>query len=750
MPRWLLFRTLILLALVTVLLTGAAEARGPHLADTPASPPPALAVAQDRSLATAGATPPWKTEAVDAPPYFAQMGPRGLALTNAGDPRIAYGGDHLYYASYYSGSWHVQTADASSGVGAYSSLALDTSDRARIAYLDGASDDLKYAYYSCNVYLCGWFHETVDTSGATGFYTSLALGSMDYPRISYYTLDGGTLRYAYKDASGWHLETVDSNLGAMGGHTSLALDSAGRPHISYYDATNYDLKYAWYDGSAWHTEAVDGATSSVGQYSSLAVDSNDRPRISYYDATNQDLKYAWYDGSAWHTETVDSGGSVGTFTSLALGAGDAPQISYHKSDGTYLRHAWYDGSWHSELVDASSDTGYYTSLVLGVGDLGRISYLDLAGQRIRYARYNGAQWNMETADSGSAFLGWNTSLATYPGGYRYISYFDSTHSKLKFAYRDYDPVSQSWIWEIVEVDDAGSADTSLALDSNGRPHISYVDETESDLLYTFYVGFGGNCGPSNSWRCLVADAGPNQVGWYSSIDLDSADLPHFSYYDATAGDLKYTYWDGTTWHPATVDSGGDVGKYTALKVDAGGNPHISYYDATNGHLKYAHLEGATWVSETVDSSAGSGECTSLALDGFGRPHIAYCGDSKTSLKYAWYDGATWQIVTVASAPYVNYASLALDAAGHAHISYYVFPTGNLWYAHFVEAGGNCGPGNTWQCALVDDDVYVGIYSSIALDEQDRPCISYQDNADGDLRYAEWGPMVFLPVIRKGW
>jgi hypothetical protein len=67
---------------------------------------------------------------------------------------------------------------------------------------------------------------------------------------------------AQPGAGTWNITTVDS-AGNVGLYTSIALDGNGYPHISYYDSTHEYLKYAYKDASGWHTEVVD-STGSVG------------------------------------------------------------------------------------------------------------------------------------------------------------------------------------------------------------------------------------------------------------------------------------------------------------------------------------------------------------------------------------------------------------------------------------------------------------------------------------------------------
>ncbi len=103
--------------------------------------------------------------------------------------------------------------------------------------------------------------------------------------------------------------------------------------------------------------------------------------------------------------------------------------------------------------------------------------------------------------------------------------------------------------------------------------------------------------------------------------------------------------------------------------------------------------------------------------------------------------APWDFSLVES---TNDVGMHVSLARHPHtgqlyMSYYDATNEDLRLAKYVGSGGNCGPGNSWSCEIVDDGGgtdNVGMYSSLAFDPLSGwPGIAYYDSTNYGIKYA---------------
>jgi hypothetical protein len=308
------------------------------------------------------------------------------------------------------------------------------------------------------------------------------------------------------------------------------------------------------------------SSGSTGIYTSLDLNSRDYSSVAYYDSSKGNLMYTFWDGAHWLTQTVSSFRDVGRYPSLAISAQDVPVISYYDGTlGDLVFGTWDVGAsrWITQTVDTGGDTsdirfdvGQFSSLELDSQNRPHISYYDVSNGALKYATWNGVEWIKQFVDD------------------------------------DTDDVNASILGQY----------SSLALDANGVPQISYYECgvlrdgrcDKGDLKHARNVWNGTEW----VWNTETVDTGRDDLGLtdlglYSSLAIRDGQL-FVSYYDLTNHDLKLAHHNGLRWDLYLVDSAGDVGRYTSVGVDPSGKPHISYYDSTNGDLKLATAEITTF------------------------------------------------------------------------------------------------------------------------------------------------------------
>jgi len=183
------------------------------------------------------------------------------------------------------GSWSVAAEPIDQG--GTPAIAIAPSGLIGVCYLRG--NDVRLASSTDNG--ATWDIETVVTEVTTGNkQPALVYDASSVAHICYCADD--TLRYLYGPS--WGQESVDGAPGSAmrrGAYSSIKIGADGYPRISYYDVYPGDVRYARKHGLGWTIDAAD-RIQDVGQSGSLELTWADEPMIAYLQKSTGALKLA--------------------------------------------------------------------------------------------------------------------------------------------------------------------------------------------------------------------------------------------------------------------------------------------------------------------------------------------------------------------------------------------------------------------------------------------------------------------------
>ena len=281
----------------------------------------------------------------------------------------------------------------------------------------------------------------------------------------------------------------------------------------------------------------------------------------------------------------------------------------------------------------------------------------------------------------------------------------------------------------------GGYGNDLAYDAAGVLHMAYYDLAARTLEYVTQSTDRSISQPQQ------IDPTTDDVGGYVSIAVDSMDRPAVAYFDGTAGDLRYAYFNGNSWDVTVVDASGSVGLYPSLIFDANDDPVISYYAKTKGDLRIATFDGAAWAIQTVDSTNDVGRSTDITMDkSTGELAVAYEDSTKGRLKVTRNAGSGWTRGLVDNTTHgVTQTSIAFDpTTDQPAVSYYDIYNADLRFATFN--------GSSWTSQPLASKGATGLYSQLYFDTNNQANIIYYNRRNNDVIHLTKTPDAWTAAI----
>jgi hypothetical protein len=622
----------------------------------------------------------WNATTIE-PGKVYETSPRSLALDSAGNPHAAFGSSQLHYAFRDAGGWHVEVVDATPGVAADTSLALDAGNKAHIAYYDKVNNRLLYATNVSG----SWVKQVVAPGG--GSQCTIVVDSAGKAHI----VDSAG-RYSTNLSGSWVTENITP---APALNALLAIDSQDRLIVCYFQGDGvWEARRA---GGAWNSEKIflaadfnPARTSSFGlTLYDIAVDSTDHLHMvlqNSYDHPTIDGSILFLASNAagtWVSSPVSSTALHSFGASIAVDSQNKPHVSFSLPEGSTTGVAYLPPGGESQKLDGSTGG---TSISLGSADSVHILSNQLS-TGIEYYRRTTGQFTNEVV-SAPATRGEDTSIQRDPAGALHISHV--TDQGLVYS------SNKSGSWQSVVVDAEAprlKGPTFLGLDASGRAHIGYT------ALPAATFGFVGRYATNASGSWAVETIDPARLstgdGVVHGLQVDSTGKVHVQYQVRTVEttEIRYAVRTNGMWAIQTA-AGGDTSIFPGgLAVDASGRAHLTFSKSVSflSRAFYSSNLSGSFVEEDTGVFTSP---RAIVLDANAQPHII--GASGRLVEVFKMNNA-WQSTVAYDGSTTGRTRAAIDGANNIHVSFAqsVSATGSTRLLSSSKVGGK------WSTVLVD-------------------------------------------------
>jgi hypothetical protein len=349
----------------------------------------------------------------------------------------------------------------------------------------------------------------------------------------------------------------------------------------------------------WTIETVDEGTKPA-----IALSRDGTPTVAYMLESQAGwVKASSKSGDDWNTDTISEGYFYGPLD-LAIGPDDVPHIAYHDHQDTRFDrdkgdavHAYLDGGeWKTEVAHDAGHDGWDNRIIVDSRNVVHMTGIDpqeFSGGGVEYySRDAAGTWTVEDVGSGELTYQFATSLAIDPDGNPHVTFYAQPGNDLAISSRG---ANGEWTVSTIEKDGNTGLFAQLLIDNSGRFHVSYGSQPDGSSLL---VKYATRAADETEWTITEIDTltdmriGMDGARNSTSIALDSAGNPVIAYSDLQ--ELKIAVLGGAVWSTETiaVATGNELGQIVSLKLDADDNAHVAYAETTRrspleGFVKYA-------------------------------------------------------------------------------------------------------------------------------------------------------------------